>query len=90
MVTTDKTKEIIMKTNKELYTELKALVDKANEALKNAEDFADEHGLEFHFSPAYGMGGHYVGNSENIRNKWNEKSYENDTEAGWHPSSMSC
>jgi hypothetical protein len=29
-----------MKTNKELYEELKKLVDKANSALKDAEDFA--------------------------------------------------
>lgn len=63
-----------------------AIADKVNQAEKlisEAEKLADEHGLEFDFSPAYGMGGEYIGKgSPRLASGWNEQ--------GWNPSSQSC
>lgn len=67
-------------STKELQAELEALATAAEEALTKATDFADEHNLEFTFSPAYGMGGWYKPvNCE-----------EGYGETGWNPSSQSC
>lgn len=56
------------------------LVANFNNALNEAEAFADEHGLDFHISPEYGMGGTYYG--EGHEYTWAEQ--------GWNPSSQSC
>lgn len=67
--------------NKEVaVSEIAELVARAEDAIRKAEALADEHGLEFSFSPAYGMGGYYVGAGAD--NTWSEQ--------GWNPSSMSC
>lgn len=70
-------------TDQEKQAELSRLVRAAEEALKAATDFADEHKLYFSWSPAYGMGGSYIGDPEE---RWNSD-YSDD---GWHSSSMGC
>ena len=44
-------------TQKQAQVELDRLTTKAEEMLGEAEGVATEYGLEFSFSPAYGMGG---------------------------------
>lgn len=56
-------------------------VSEAYAALSEAQAIADAHKLGFHFSPAYGMGGWYSGDSEE------RGEYSDD---GWAPSSQSC
>lgn len=65
-------------TKEEAVAEIAKLVDEAYAALATAEGLADKHGLEFDFSPEYGMGGTYYG----YEPKWSN--------AGWNPSSQSC
>ena len=63
------------------------LVEKAEEALAQAEKFADQNGLHFNFSPAYAMGGSYYGHGDkdpNETNEWGDDQY------GWHASSANC
>jgi hypothetical protein len=67
-------------TKEEAVKKVAELVHAACASLGAAENLADEFGLEFYFSPAYGMGGRYVGETS-------EDSYG---EPGWNPSSMSC
>ena len=55
-------------------------VSEAYAALSEAQSIADAHKLSFEFSPAYGMGGWYEGDTE-------ERDGFND---GWMPSSQSC
>lgn len=57
-------------STKELQAELGELVKQAEIALVEAERFADKHGLDFSFSPAYGMGGYYDGEE----GEWNPSS----------------
>lgn len=66
-----------MKTPKQL--KLDALVQKAYNAVYEAQAYADEHKLSFSFELAYGMGGTYQGNPNA---KWDEP--------GWNPLSQSC
>ncbi len=67
-------------STKEIQAQLSASVSAAYTALRAAEAFADEHKLDFSFSPAYGMGGCYLGTG-------NDDGYG---EEGWNPSSQSC
>lgn len=67
-------------TQEEANVALAAKVAEFNKALSEAEAIADEHGLSFRISPAYGMGGRYEGDE-------NDREYSDD---GWHPSSQSC
>lgn len=45
-------------------------VNEAYDALTEAQQIADEHGLSFSFSPEYGMGGYYDGEDA----EWNPSS----------------
>lgn len=71
-----------------LNAKLAELVKAFETALSEAEAFADEHGLSFYISPAYGMGGRYEGcgpdGDPNAENEWG------DNEFGWMPSSQGC
>lgn len=40
---------------------LAARIEEFNEALRKAQEIADENGLTFHIYPSYGMGGIYEG-----------------------------
>lgn len=60
--------------------ELEELVAKAEAALKEAEQFAEENKLSFSYGPTYGMGGYFEGDKE-------QREYK---ESGWYPSSQSC
>ncbi len=55
-------------------------VAKAYAALKAAEKLAIEHGLDFSFRPAYGMGGWFVGTTDE----------DNSSAPGWQASSHNC
>ncbi len=63
---------------RQAQTQLSLLVAEAIAALDKATEFADEHKLEFHFSPTYGMGG------------WYGPDDEDDGSNRWYPSSQSC
>lgn len=65
---------------------LKELVSTAEAALAEAELFAIKHGLEFSFSPAYGMGGTFYGSMEDS----NKSYYGIDNDHGWIASSQTC
>ncbi len=74
-------------TKEQAVKELAEKVAEAYAALDAAKVIANEHGLEFSFSPAYGMGGYYTGKDEH----W-DGSDDDDWESsyGWSPSSQSC
>lgn len=65
---------------KEALAQIEVEVEKAYAALRAAEKLADEAGVSFHFSPAYGMGGAYYG-------KDSEEGYG---DTGWSSSSQNC
>jgi len=79
-------------TDKEKVAELSALVKAASTALKKAENFADENGLEFSFYPAYGMGGYYIGANHPERDEIFDEDYTDaeDGQGFWNPSSQGC
>lgn len=66
----------------EAVERIAVLVGAAEENIAEAEKLADEFGLDFGFSPAYGMGGTFYGEGHPWINGY--------TEQGWNPSSMSC
>lgn len=72
----------------EAVVQLNELVKNAENALKEAEAFADKYGLGFHFCPEYGMGGTYFGiGSEN----WNSSNDDQIEQYGqWVSSSANC
>lgn len=59
--------------------ELKAAVNKIEQAIAEAEFIAEQCGESFTLEPAYGMGGTFDPRDEN-----------EDTGSFWHPSSLSC
>lgn len=69
--------------------ELQELVKQAYAAVAKAQEFADQHDLEFGFSLAYGMGGHYYSAKTEERLEM-----ENDgadyLDNGWSSSSRGC
>jgi hypothetical protein len=67
-------------TKEKAVAKIAELVQQAYDALNEAESVADEHKLDFSFSPAYGMGGTYYPAGHEY--KW--------VEEGWNPSSQSC
>lgn len=71
-------------TDQEKQVELSRLVRAAEDALTAAERFADEHKLSFSWSPFYGGGGEYEGDSELRNRRWRT------SEDGWFASSQSC
>jgi hypothetical protein len=80
-----------MKNKHDKNKHLQELVTVAAKALKEAEDYAKEHGLEFSIYPAYGMGGTFYGSLEGD-NEWVRADlYLDDTDkSAWYPSSRSC
>lgn len=71
-------------TSKQQATqEIAHLVKSAYDNLALAQALADEHKLEFSFSPAYGMGGTYYGYPS--EDKWDYRD-----EPGWQSSSSTC
>ena len=71
--------------------ELAKMVEAAEQALKNCEDFADKYGLEFNFEPAYGMGGTYTGKGISEKAEPEVSTWDWGTGSwGWYPSSQSC
>lgn len=80
---TDETNNNIISKEKDIAKQIQEFVNQAYAALKAAEDLAKEHGSDFSFNPAYGMGGTFFG-TEFIDN-WGDV-YPN----GWQSSSQSC
>ncbi|WNM70248.1 hypothetical protein [Myxococcus phage Mx1] len=66
-------------------------VSEAYAALEKATKLADEHGLNFSFDPAYGMGGTYHGTKTEEQKKDLEDSGEwYSSDEGWVSSSQNC
>ena len=82
----------VPKTNKELYVVLDKLVQKGVNGIKEAENFANEHGLTFNIDIAYGMGGTYYPTIKMIKNIHDEGSWVNsyNERSGWVSSSSNC
>jgi hypothetical protein len=80
-------KEKIMSNDPKL--KLKGMVEQAENALAKAEEYAKENGLDFHFSPAYGMGGTFreVGQYDT---DYLYNDYCKIGDYAWFPSSQSC
>lgn len=76
-------------TEQEANSVLAAHVKAAYKALQAAESIAEQYGLSFSFSPAYGMGGHYEANPEELEDIGED---QDSGESGprWFPSSQSC
>lgn len=72
--------------------EIAKKVDEIYKLLGEATDLADSYGLEFGFSPVYGMGGYYNGKgTDEYRNEYvDDSDYDDDEYFGWQPSSHSC
>lgn len=60
-------------------------VKEAMESLEKAKVIADKYGVSFTFSPAYGMGGNYMG-----KNATDWDSSDCSDSGTWYPSSQSC
>lgn len=75
-------------TDKEKLAKLAELTKNIQNAIEEAEKFADEHDLDFGISPAYGMGGHYYGKNTEERKEYEE--YNGDDNGGWRASSQGC
>lgn len=70
---------------------LSELVKYTEECLRKCEDYADEHGLDFNFEPAYGMGGTYSGKGNSSLTEPDDPYDWNYGESwGWYSSSQSC
>jgi hypothetical protein len=67
-------------TKEEAVARISVLVGAAHENISEAENLADEFGLDFSFDLAYGMGGTYYGEGHDY--EW--------VEHGWNSSSQSC
>ena len=69
---------------------LKKINEKTNEAdklIEEATEIADQYGISFSFSVAYGMGGVY--HPKKQQDNWETSSFEDDDE-GWVSSSEMC
>lgn len=66
---------------REAQSQISKHVSAAYAELDKAKALADKYKLDFHFSPAYGMGGYYNGDPDE-RSEYSED--------GWRPSSQSC
>lgn len=82
----------------EANKKINELVKQAYDNIKQAEELADAHGIDFGFSVAYGMGGHY---NPDIRRKsewegdpsdydWYESDEYGEEGGYWRASSQSC
>lgn len=78
---------------KSAYEKISNLVSESLLKLKEAENLADEFGLEFSFNPTYGMGGNYLGKGtikkeyNYVRGNYLETTRE---EGEWISSSSNC
>lgn len=70
--------------------ELVAKVSAFEAALQEAISVADEYGLEFSISPAYGMGGSYVGQGSSEEERGDDATTWDLGDWGWYASSQSC
>lgn len=86
-------------TKEDAAKALAVKIKEATDALTAAENLADEYGLEFSFSPAYGMGGYYTGKGKatpgikDVTEDWDasdEDEWQSSDSYGWNPSSQSC
>lgn len=75
----------------EAVKELDKLKAEALNKIREMESLADEHGLSFYFSVAYGMGGWYYSETA-YRKEFGYDDHEavGSEDIGWQPSSMSC
>lgn len=69
---------------------LTELVKFAEGALLECEKYADEHGLDFTFEPAYGMGGTYHGKGTSEYDDQGDPYDWKNQSWGWYSSSASC
>lgn len=80
-------------TKEEANKKLSEAVAAAYAALRVAQAIADEHGLTFSFSAAYGMGGTYIG-AKSEENDWQASgggcSFDQEPEGEWRSSSAGC
>ena len=85
-------------TKEEANAKIAAFVALAYAALADAETLADDYGLAFSFSPAYGMGGWYASKEAYLKDNygadyssdpdWEDSSSEENY--GWQSSSSNC
>jgi hypothetical protein len=71
---------------KEAYEQIAKHVEAAHAEIKKAEALADEHGCEFSFDLAYGMGGTYY---PKVKPDSENEDWESSNE-GWMSSSSMC
>lgn len=70
--------------------ELNDIVNKIEELIASAETLADEYGLNFSLSPAYGMGGSFQGRGTLINDDFESSDEYNEDNYGWTSSSQNC
>lgn len=71
------------KTNKELYAELHAILQKARDTVVEAEKFAEANNLQFYLDiTGIGFGVDYYPHNAKVRSKHNEEMVNNDMVAG--------
>lgn len=75
-------------TSEQASKEISRLVSEAYAAIAQAEAIADAHELNFDFDLAYGMGGTYIGDKEQLERRRNYGTVGYGS--NWAPSSMSC
>lgn len=70
---------------------ISVLVKEAKEKIREAEKIATEAGVSFSFSVAYGMGGEFVADPEEIADirRYDSWKFE-DGKPAWYASSQSC
>lgn len=76
---------------KEALKQISALVSEAAEKLREAQGIADEAKVSFRFSPAYGMGGTYIPDTEDgvyYDGDWEES--DSEYSGSWKSSSAMC
>lgn len=78
----DEAQRLLKDARAEAQKEAQRLVADARALLVEAEKIADEFGISFNFSVAYGMGGTYVGCSK--------ENAESGYDTGWISSSNNC
>lgn len=74
-------------SEREAHDRIAELVQQAYDALSEATRIADQHKIEFDFSPAYGMGGTYL--PAGSQDPWSA-STDALPEGQWQSSSHSC
>ena len=77
-------------TQEQAVAEIQRLTQEAQTLITQAEQLADEYGIPFTFSVAYGMGGTYIP-APSDKEDWNRSDcYEDEENYGWVSSTSDC